>query len=71
MKQCWNIDIIGGNMAEAFRQGLYIYVGGFLFCIAVAVLLILNSRILDMSDRISSQQDVVYDLNVKYFNHGE
>ncbi len=50
-------------MIETFRQGLYIYVGGILFCIATAILMMLNSSLIDLGDMVNAHQEVVYDLN--------
>ena len=54
------------NMGEAFRQGMYIYVGGFLFCIASVVLSLLVSGIIDMNRNIRTARETVYDASAEY-----
>ena len=53
-------------MTETFKQGMYIYVGGILFCIAAAILMILNSSIMDLGERTDRGSEVVYDINETY-----
>ena len=54
-------------MGEAFRQGMYVYVGGILFCIAVAVLTLFYTGIIEMNNNITIAHETVYDLNRDYY----
>ena len=53
-------------MGEAFREGLYIYVSGILFCIAVAVMALFVTGLIEMNSNIQTAHETVYDLNRNY-----
>ena len=48
-------------MGEAFRQGMYTMVGGILFCIASAIMVIMFMGLIDMDRNIHSAHEVAYD----------
>ena len=54
-------------MGEAFRQGMYIYVGGILFCIAVAIMALFFTGIIELNDNIRTAHETVYDINRNYY----
>ena len=53
-------------MGEAFREGMYVFVGGILFCIASAILALLISGVLEMNSDIRTTHPVVYDSSAEY-----
>ncbi len=53
-------------MGEAFRQGMYIYVGGILFCIAATVLALLVSGVTGMNRNIRATSETIYDASAEY-----
>ena len=53
-------------MAESFRQGLYMFVAGMLFCISSVVLVILVTGILNLNRNINRANAVAYDNNHRY-----
>ena len=57
-------------MGEAFRQGMYIYVGGILFCLASAILALLVSGMIDMNRSIRASRETVYDVSAQYHYSG-
>lgn len=48
-------------MGEAFRQGMYTLVGGILFCIASAILVLIFTGLVDMDRNIHTAHEVAYD----------
>ena len=54
-------------MGEAFRQGMYIYVGGILFCIAVAIMALFFTGLIKMNDNIHTAHEVIYDTNRDHY----
>ena len=53
-------------MAEAFRQGMFMYVGGMLFCIASVILILLFTQIGQMDRYAYRSGSVAYDDNTGY-----
>ena len=53
-------------MGEAFRQGMYVYVGGILFCIAAVILMLFITGMIEMNNGIRTAHETVYDLNRDY-----
>ncbi|MCR5323592.1 MAG: hypothetical protein K6E85_10020 [Lachnospiraceae bacterium] len=54
-------------MGEAFRQSLYVCVGGILFCVALAIMMMLFNGIIEMNNNIHMAHETVYDLNREYY----
>ena len=54
------------SMAEAFRQGMYMYVGGMLFCIAAVILIMFVSSLSEMNANTYVSGSVMYDINDGY-----
>ena len=54
-------------MGETFRQSLFVCVGGILFCVALAIMVMLFNRIVEMNNNIHMAHEVVYDLNGEYY----
>ena len=54
-------------MGEAFRQGMYVYVGGILFCIAAVILMLFTTGMIKMNNGIRTAHETVYDMNRDYY----
>ena len=53
-------------MGEALRQGLFVFVGGLIFCIACAMLALLVSGVIRTDRNVNYGHEVVYDASEAY-----